>query len=152
MAQQKTVRWHELDVRLGDGASSEAFVAPCALRARSIAFETQTSEAAPLDCESPETPAWMVRTAISKGGTISGNGLLDPDDLGTWWDYYSGGVEKNVRMAVNKPLADGGGYFQGPYILTRFELNGERDGEGGMVAISVEMQSAGVVSWTDASA
>lgn len=151
MTQQKTARWHELDIRLGDGQSSESFVAPCALRTRSIAFEKQTSEAAPLDCESPETTAWMVRTAISKGGTISGSGLLVPDDLSTWRSFFFVEEEKNVRMAINKPLADGGGYFQGPYILTRFELNGERDGEG-LVAISVELTSAGLIAWTDASA
>lgn len=152
MATQKTVAWFNAKLLLGDGVTpNEGFTAPCALRTRGINFESTQSETAPLDCLDESIPVGMKRVTVTKTATISGTGVVDPDDLATWRAYFTGGAAKNVRFQVAIPLADGGGYWQGPFILRVFELTAERDGEG-VVAFSLELISAGDITWTDASA
>lgn len=152
MAQQKSVSWHLFDLRLGNGASPEVFTAPCALRARTFNLVSNNSEIALLDCDTPAAASYMTRNVVSQSATMGGSGTLDPDDLGTWWDFFNGAVAKNVRMYVDKALADGGGYWQMPAILTSFNMASSRDDNGGLVTVEVEILSAGAVTWVDAAA
>lgn len=152
MAQQDSVAFQLFDIRLGDGEESESFTAPCALRSRGLTLQANNSEVALLDCNSPEAASWMTRNVVSQMATISGSGSLDPGDLATWWAFFNGAAAKNVRMYVDISLARGGGYWQGPFILTNFAMTGSRDDSGGVVTVEIEMMSAGQVTWTDAAA
>lgn len=151
MATQKSVKWSTFDIRLGDGATPiEAFTAPCALRTRGLQFTAETTEVALLDCTTPDQASWMKRNTISNSGTMTGSGTLDPDDLSLWWTWFTSAVEKNVRMYVDIPAGDGGGYWEGPFLLTSLNNTGGRDDGGGVVQIEVEMMSAGEVTWVAA--
>lgn len=152
MAQQKSVPFQLFDIRLGDGEAPETFTAPCALRSRGMNLTANNSEVALLDCSSPEAASWMTRNVVAQMASISGSGSLDPDDLSTWWEFFNNAAAKNVQVHVDKALADGGGYWQGPFILTTFNMTGSRDDNGGVVSFEVELMSAGRVTWTDAAA
>lgn len=152
MAQQASVKWHQFVVKLGDGGGSEVFTAPCALISRGLQFAGQTSEVYLADCEDEATAGWAARNITGKSATISGSGSLDPDDLAMWWDYFNGSQPKNVQVHHVLSLANGGGYWQAPFILPTFNQTGGRDDNGGVVSFEVEMMSAGACIWTPAAA
>lgn len=150
MAEQTTVEWHDLVIKLGDGEVSETFTAPLALRSRGLESSATTSEAVPMDDTTASTVMWTQRNVTGLSQTVSGEGLLDPTDYATWRDWFVSGAKKNVQIEYAVSAANGGGYYEGPFVLTAMSETGDRDANGGLVAISVTMQSAGAVSWTDA--
>ena len=152
MAIQKSVRWQDFDIRIGDGGNPETFTAPCGLRSRGMNLTSNTSEVALLDCATPEAASWMNRNVVANMASISGSGTLHPPYISTWWEFFQGAQPKNVRVYVDIPNSDGGGYWQGGFILTTCNFTGSRDDQGGTVVIEVELQSDGEVTWTDASA
>lgn len=151
MAQQTTLEWHDLVIKLGDGASTEVFAAPLALRSRGLESSATTSEAVPMDDTTTSTVMWTLRNVTGLSQTVSGEGLLDPTDYDTWRNWFMGGAKKNIRIEYEIAAASGGGYYQGSFVLTAMSETGDRDANGGLVSISVTMQSAGAVTWTDAS-
>ncbi len=151
MAPPTTISWHLLKIELGDGqAPTEGFAAPCALRTKGVQMTAQTSEVYVIDCTNPENASWAVRNTIGQSVTITGSGTLDMADLQTWREFFTDAVSKNVRINFDVAAGSNGGYYTGPFLLTNLTFNGSRDDEGGLVTVEVEMQSAGVLTWTDA--
>lgn len=148
---QDTVEFSKYLIQLGDGASpTEAFTAPCGLKARTFTLENTTSESQILSKTAETDPMAVERLVSSQSGSISGEGVLDPSDLSTWRDWFLTGARKNARVVVDLPAADGGGHYEAAFILTRFENVSSK--EEGLVGFSLEMQSAGPITWEDASA
>lgn len=151
MAAPTTISWHLLKIQLGDGASpTEEFTAPCALRTKGVQMQSQTSEVYLIDCTTPENASWAVRNTIGQSVTITGSGTLDMDDWDVWRAFWENAVSKNVRINFDVAASANGGYYQGPFLLSNLTLNGSRDDEGGLVTVEMELQSAGVLTWTDA--
>lgn len=148
MAYQDTIEFSKYLIQLGDGAEPEVFSKPCGLKARTFSLENTPSEVALLDCDDESLPMTIRRVTVSRSGTVSGEGAMEPGELATWRTWSMSGAAKNVRILVDLPAADGGGYYQGPFLLTRFENVSSK--EEGVVTFSVEMVTAGAYSWTDA--
>ncbi len=151
MAIQDSIEFSKYLVQLGDGATpTEAFSKPCGLKARTFSLENTPSENQLLNCSDESMPMAVIRRIISQSGTISGEGILPPSELETWRTWAMTGAVKNVRILVDVPLASGGGHYAGPFVLTRFENVSSK--EEGVVTFTVELMSAGALTWTDAAA
>jgi hypothetical protein len=102
------------------------------------------------DCDNPDDPAWKSVTKDGLSATISGAGMLYTASVSDWFDWYKGDIGKNIQFALNVPLASGGGYWEGSFKLTNFEVTS--DGGKEQSTCNVTLVSDGVVTWTDASA
>lgn len=145
MAQAKSVRGTKLLVKIGDGGAPETFTHNCSINAaRSFQLTSQTNDFAVPDCDDPDLMAWLEREKVSIGGTIQGAGILNSDDLPFFEDYARSPDPKNVRVVVDVPGADGGGFWAGAWLLTDFQINGDR---GAKVDVSLTMQSTGILTF-----
>lgn len=149
MARPTTVKGSKFLIQLGDGEVSEAFVAPCALTSKSISFAAETNDVNVPDCDDPDAPTWTERVVAALSGSVSGSGTLAMESLATWRDWFNSGLEKNIRVKIDLPLANGGGYYAMSAVLTTF-TQGANQGE--LATIEVELASNGEVTWTDAAA
>jgi predicted secreted protein len=149
MAFPKTLQGHKILIQIGDGATpTEAFAAYCGMVNANLSFTSSVQENAVPDCADPAAPMWLERSVDTLGVTISGDGTLDTKDaLPAWWEWFTSAEAKNIRVKVDAAPADGGGYWAGSFVLTSLELGGQRKQNS---TISVEFQSNGVVTWTDA--
>ena len=149
MAKPKTASWSKLYISVGDGATpTEAFVRQCGLTSKGISFTSDVADVAVPDCDNPDEPAWSERTVSTKSATVSGDGVLATDHREDWDLWFQSGVANNCRIEIDIPLADGGGYYEGRFLLTTFTINGNQD--AAKLTIEVEMQSDGPVTWVDA--
>jgi hypothetical protein len=149
MAAPKTASWTKFIILLGDGATpTEAFTAVCALTSKSIDFTGDPAETPVLDCEFPDQPAWMERVVRTKSATVAGEGVLQTDFAEEWWDWFDSGVAKNIRVQRNIPTLDGGGHYEGRFILTGYNETGNQD--DAKIGVAVEMQSDGAIAWVPA--
>lgn len=150
MAQPKTAAWTKMLVQVGDGAMpTETFSQPCALVSRGFSFSATASQSVVPDCDNPDLPAWVQRVVNELSAGISGSGVLALAAHAIFRAWFLAGISRNVRIKIDVPLADGGGSYQGAFVLTKFELTGNR--ADGKVNVSVSMDSDGPVTWVAAS-
>lgn len=149
MAKPKTASWSKLIIQVGDGATpTEVFTAQCGLTSKGISFSGDVNDVSVPDCDDPDAPAWAERTVATKSATVSGDGVLATDHREDWDEWFQSGVARNCRILIDIPLADGGGYYEGKFLLTTFTINGNQD--DAKLTVEVEMQSDGPVVWVDA--
>lgn len=150
MAKPTTASWSKFLVLVGDGAGPEVFTAPCALTAKGLDISADTSDSNVPDCSDPDLPSWVERVVRGLSGTISGSGRLALGTASSMWRAWAlNGSAKNVRIKIDVPLANDGGYFAGSFLLTRFRLTGnESDGK---IGVDVTLVSDGPLTWTAAS-
>jgi hypothetical protein len=82
--------------------------------------------------------------------TISGGGMLYTASLSEWYTWFNGDDGKNIQFSVNVLLAAGGGYWEGSFKLTQFEVTS--DGNKEQSTCNVTLVSDGAVTWNDAAA
>ena len=146
MAQAKTVRGTKLLIKIGDGATPEVFEHNCTINgARSFQLSSQTNDFVVPDCDDPDLLAWIEREKVSVGGTINGAGILNSEDLPFFEEYARSADPKNCMVTVDVPGTDGGGHWDGAFLLTDFQINGDR---GSKIEVTLTMQSTGVLTWT----
>lgn len=129
MATVKSFKYANTSILLGDGGTpTETFTALCGFEEMSMTLNVESNTEAIWDCLDPDGMAWGVTNIDSQQITLAGNGLLDTDAMKLWqaWWYTDAGKEKNIRWYRNLTLANGGGWFQGPAILTSYEETGQR--------------------------
>lgn len=148
MATVKTINGSQLLVQIGDGASpSETFTHDCLINtSRGIAFSADTNEFVVPDCLDPDAPAWKELTKDGLSAQITGAGVVHTSSIESWFDWFTSANTKNIRVKVNVAGADGGGYWQGAFHLTAFEVSGDRKAKA---EVSVTLVSSGPVTWTD---
>ncbi|MEX4006941.1 phage tail tube protein [Neoaquamicrobium sediminum] len=151
MAPPKTMSGKQLLVQIGDGAEPEVFAHDCLINTeRGIAFAAETNRETIPDCDDPDAPGWSEITVSGQSATISGAGRLHTTSVSEWFDWFTSGEGKNVRVLLNGvSLANGGGHWAGVFKLTAWEVTGP---ETGRAAVSVTLESDGVVTWVDAAA
>lgn len=149
MAQVKSFKFGETMILIGDGATPEVFAAPCGLNEMTMTMTADTAETILPDCANPDDPAWKVTDVSALQMTLSGTGVLDKDARVTWEDWMMSGAEVNVRWMYDVLLADGGGYYQAPAILTNITVTATR-GQRATVDVSITLN--GKPTFTDASA
>lgn len=146
MAQAKTARGTKLLIKIGDGGGAETFTHNCSINgARSFQLQAQTNDVNVPDCDDPELMAWIEREKVSLGATIQGAGVLNTEDLEFFFDYAADADPKNMRIVVDVPGADGGGYFSGAFLCTDFQVSGDR---GQKTDFSATFQSSGAITFT----
>jgi hypothetical protein len=151
MAPVPRVTGSKLLVKIGDAGSPETFTADCLINtSRGIQFQTDTNEYIQPDCDNPDDPAWKSVTKDGLSATISGAGMLYTASLSEWFAWFASDDAKNVQFSVNVLLASGGGYWQGAFKLTSFEVTS--DGNKEQSTCNVTLVSDGPVAWMDAAA
>jgi len=150
LAKPTTLSAAKLLILLGDGATpTEAFTAPCGLTTKGINFSAASNDITVPDCDDPDAAAWSERVISALSGTVSGSGVLAMESLETWREFFFSGVSKNARVKIDTTLANNGGYFEGKFICTTFNLTGEI---GNKIQVEIELQNDGEITWVDASA
>lgn len=145
----KTMNGTQLLVQIGDGAQpTETFAVDCLINtARGIQFQSDTNEFIVPDCDNPDDPAWKEVTKDGLSATITGGGMVHSTSLENFFYWFTSKNTKNVRFRSNLTGANGGGYWQGAFHLTQFEVTGDRNEKA---MCSLTLISSGVVTWTDA--
>jgi hypothetical protein len=139
----------KLLVQIGDGADPEQFDHDCLINTqRGIQFQTDTNEFVMPDCSNPEDPAWKSVTKDGLSAQITGAGMLYTASVSDWWDWFKGDIGKNVRFNLNVGAPAGGGYWEGSFKLTNFEVTS--DGNKAQSTANVTLVSDGVVNWVPA--
>lgn len=150
MAAVKHMRGVKLLIKVGDGAEpSEAFTTYCSINSdRGISFAAQTNDQVIPDCDDPDLTAWLGREKVSISGDISGAGMLNTPDTEAFFNWVASANTRNVQVHLDGVAgADGGGYWQGAYHCTAFNVTGAR---GGKAECTITLSSDGEVEWTDA--
>lgn len=148
MATVKSMSGTALLIQIGDGAGSETFAHDCLINTeRGIQFQSDTNRQVIPDCDNPDVAAWSTLTMDGLSATISGSGMLHTLSVENWFNWYSAGSSKNVRVKLNGITgANGGGYWAGAFKLTGWEVTGNRNEKA---TVSVTLESDGVLTWTD---
>jgi predicted secreted protein len=143
MAAVDVINGEKILIQIGDGADPEVFAHPCLINTeRGIQFSSSvTSEVVP-DCATPGDPAWTSTEVDGLSATISGAGMLDVASVEEFFDWYTSGLNKNVKVKIDKV---GGRTFTGAFKLTEFGLTGTRKSKA---TCSVTLVSDGAVADT----
>lgn len=145
-----TLQGENLAIKIGDGATPvEGFTKDCLINTdRGIAFSSDVTDIMVPDCDDPSLPGWKQRLKDGMSAEISGAGVLHTKSVESWFNWVSTDVAKNVRVELQGVTgANGGGYWQGAFKLTQFEVTGNRKE---LSNASITLQSHGVVTWVDA--
>lgn len=150
MAQAKTLKFNQQLLMIGDGADpTEGFTAPCGFESLNLSVNIETSTTNIPDCDDPDLPAWLASDEVSKQMVISGEGVLDTDANQMWREWLLAGGEKNIRWLTKGTLANGGGYWEAPAILSTYEEAGQR---GQRWANNIGLTVNGKPTWVPATA
>jgi hypothetical protein len=145
MAQPTTASWKKMTIWLGDGASPQNFVKPCALTNKRFAMTKELTEQVLPDCDDDDIVPYVARDSRSLSGTFAGSGVLAFESFDEWRNFAANPDPQDVRIVIDHDL---GGYWQGAFHLGTFELTGN-EGDG-KISISVEGSSDGAFTWQNA--
>lgn len=143
MARPTTLRGSLMLIEIGDGATPEVFVAPCALQTRGFNRTWTLNETPVADCDDPDAAVWLERAKASAQATISGSGTLAKEDLPVYEAFFESQDPRNVRITLDYP-ADPEQWI-GLFFLTTLTYTGNI---GELVQVELEFQSHGEVTWT----
>lgn len=145
MAQPSTASWKKMTIWLGDGASPENFVKPCALINKRFTQTKELTEQVIPDCDDDDLVPTVAREPRSRSASFAGSGVLAFESFDEWRDFFDSDTARNARFVFDHAM---GGYYQGPFHLSQLELTGN-EGDG-KIQVSVEGASDGAWSWVDA--
>lgn len=142
---------NKLIIQIGNGATpTEVFSATCGANQFTVTLTNNTGEAVVLDCVDPlTTPAVITRWLESQDTAAEIAGVISVSALGTWQAWADSGASKNVKLLIQESLANNGGHWIVPCILTSFELS--KTGSG-IVQFTASLISTGPRVWTAAAA
>jgi hypothetical protein len=139
----------KLLILLGDGADPEVFAWPCGANARNVSFTNTTGETVTLDCADPAgLPAALRRWVENQDTQISIEGVLATESIDIWRLWADNGTTKNVRIQLDVPAAQNGGYWTVPMICQSLDFGSQGKGAA---TLSATLQANGRRVWTDAS-
>jgi hypothetical protein len=146
----KTANGRLLRVKIGNGATPETFSETCLINtSRGIEFSGSPIENLIPYCDNSEDlPGWMEREMDGLSATITGAGILDTPSLEAFWDWFKSGASKNIQVWIDVATADGGGYYSGAALLTRYGVTGES--QRARSTFDATIASDGPWTWTDA--
>jgi hypothetical protein len=137
-------------ILLGDGAEPEEFAFPCGARTRNFTITNNMDEQVVMDCDAPlDTLASIVRSPISQDVSMSIAGIVSIEAWPMWRAFSMSTLPRNVRIALDEPLARGGGHFTLPAFLQSMEFGGETTSTATFTA---NLVGAGQLVWVDAAA
>lgn len=149
MALAKVANGSKLLIRIDDVGNPGTWAHKCSINtSREITFDSAPTETLIPDCDNPDEPGWMNREIDGLTGDIVGAGMLDTASLNFFTVWYTSGDARNIQFALDVPLADGGGYFQGDYVLKTYGVAGANRRE--KATFTATMLSDGPVVWVPA--
>ncbi len=140
----------KLLLQFGDGADPELFAHYCTINtSQDFTVEASTTDATKPNCEKPDAPGWVLRSVDTLSASINGAGTMDPMSFGRLRDVQldtdgDSGGGLNARVLMDLPAAQGGGWYEGRFIIT--SLGVAKEGKG-YVSCTVALQSDGEVKW-----
>ncbi|WP_336800802.1 phage tail tube protein [Kaistia sp. MMO-174] len=140
MARPTTLRGSKLLIKIGDGASPEVFVAPCALTTKSFNRSAAMNEFNVADCLDPDAPIWTERVKSALTASLSGSGTLAKESLDLYEEAFADQDSRNVQVTID--YAVGPRTYEGRYHLATLNITGEQDG---LIQVEMEWQSDGPV-------
>jgi hypothetical protein len=149
MALAKVANGSKLLIRIDDVGNPGTFAHRCSINtSRGITFGSSPAESLIPDCDAPDEPGWMNREIDGLTADIAGAGMLDSASLNFFWTWYLSGDSRNLQVALDVPLADGGGYWEGAAVLSTFEVSAGARRE--KIAFTSTMLSDGPFDWVPA--
>ncbi|MCA2372203.1 hypothetical protein ATU3B_11290 [Agrobacterium genomosp. 3 str. CIP 111-78] len=140
----------KLLIQFGDGAEPEVFAHSCTINtSQDFTIEATMTESTDPNCENPDAPGWVLRSVDTLSANINGAGTADPVSYGVLRQKMLSGEPFNVRVLVDLPKAQGGGWYAGRYVMSSLGL--AKEGKG-YLSSTVALQSDGVVAWVEAAA
>lgn len=134
-------------VSLEDPANPGQFKAPCGFMSRSLKIDTDVVETTTPDCDDEDAALWTERAPQTRSIEISGEGTFAAEDIARWRSFALADASWNCQVKIDMPGAQGGGVWEGKFLLTSFETSGERKNH---LMFNMTLQSDGAVTWTDA--
>lgn len=130
-----------LVLKVGDGATPEAFTARCSINAeRGITF-TSTLNGTPIpDCDDPEALAAVANDKTDYSASFTGSGILNVGQELEFFNWWKSKSPKNCKVIVD---AAGGSTFTAAWHLAEFSITGAR---GGKLEVSLSLTSDGAVA------
>lgn len=125
MAKPTTAKSGKLRVEIGDGASPEAFAAPCGFTSKAF-NRGKTLNTTPVpDCDDPDAPAWEESDVATLNWSVTGQGVLAAESLPLWDEFYASTDPKNVQIEIELPAPTGTITYSGQAHLESFEIAAE---------------------------
>lgn len=143
MARPVTVKFGKFFVRLSDGATPPAFIAPCGFTQKSFSRTKALTDSTIPDCDDPDAPAWSERDVQSMSASINGSGVLAKSAVPIWEAALLSTDSIEVEVELEYPDGDKEVYT-GNFHLESFEVTGSN---GERVQVSVTMQSDGEIEY-----
>lgn len=141
MTKVNTLKGNQVLVKVGDGATpTEAFAAPALINTtRSLQLTATTVDTAIPDKDNPDLPNYIEREKDTLSGTITGEGMLDKDDLPDWLAWFASPDSKNCEVYLGTGVGDQ--KVVGKFHLNDFQVSGEQRGKA---TVSITLSSDGV--------
>lgn len=139
-----------LIIQLGDGGDpTENFAHTCGANTYGIKLTNNLGETMVLDCDNPlDVPAVLLRHLESQDTAATISGTIAKSSLSTWRGWADNADTKNVKMLIDEPAVDGGGFYIVPMMLADLDI--EKQGAG-VVQFTAAISANGRREWADAS-
>lgn len=135
----------KLLTQFGDGATPEEFTHACTINtSQDFTVEATTTDATDPNCENPDAPGWVLRSVDTLSASINGAGTMDPMSYGRLRDVQLSGEPINARVLIDLPAGQGGGWYEGRFVITSLGI--AKEGKG-YVSCTIALQSDGEVKW-----
>jgi hypothetical protein len=121
MAQGTPVYFSNGVLMISNGAGVPVYEAWCGITQLTKTTNKETGTVNMPDCDDPDLPGWLLIYLISNQMAITGAGTVATESLPDWdaWDRVGG--YKDVRWYRDLTAIQGGGYYEGPALLTAWE-------------------------------
>lgn len=146
MAQHAAVDPRLFKIFLGATPGAGTFI--CGLKSRGASRSTALAEFSVPDCDNPALVTSLQRRALTKDFQMTGEGTFSKENRVILEAQV--GVTTTWCIQVPGTLAEGGGYYAGPIILSEWGI--EATDEDGALNNTMTWVGAGDVTWTDAAA
>jgi hypothetical protein len=148
----RSLSGRKFKIYVGDGANPENFLWVAAFTSKSLDHKAatgttnvpdDTDDSAPMIEEMEVTSLSLAAKGEAVLGMVDGTGV-SASGIAFWRTWWKSGQAKNCRMVFSDTGANGGGYWEGAFLLTGWSLTGKT---GEKVTASVDMPSAGAFDW-----
>lgn len=140
----------KLRVKFETAPGSGTYTETCIINtSRGIAFSgTPDEQPIPWCSNDEDLPSWIERAMDGLSASVTGAGITHSPAIDFMWEWFRQGLSVNCQIWIDVPLADGGGYWHGAFVLPNFDVTGATQKQRSEFTCS--MLSDGVIDWTDA--
>jgi hypothetical protein len=123
---EKEIPFREFFIKVGDGATPEAYAELCVFTTKRYQRSTTLVEDSIPDCTDPDLPSQIRMSVDALRREWSGSGKLFAATDTILREWFDSGEAKNARIYADRTLANEGGYEQVSIYLQTYNVNAER--------------------------